>query len=228
MKLHIHYLYFVFVLGLIVTASCKHEIPKPTPKTPSLLDTVCNPNTVYFKNDVFPILSSSCAIPGCHDAATQQNGVNLTNYNSIISTGDIEKGDPSDSDLYEEIAKGDMPPAGYTQLTAAQKQLIYDWILQGALENECTTSCDTNLFTFSADIKPLIDQHCVGCHSGSNPNKGVLLTNYNEISAVASTGQLYGVITASPGFQQMPPANTLSDCEKTKFVKWYLNGYPND
>ena len=31
---------------------------------------ICSPDSIYFENDILPILISNCAIPGCHDASS--------------------------------------------------------------------------------------------------------------------------------------------------------------
>ena len=48
----------------------------------------CDPDSVYFDNQVLPILVSNCAKPGCHDAASHQDGVVLSSYASLMSTVD--------------------------------------------------------------------------------------------------------------------------------------------
>jgi hypothetical protein len=42
----------------------------------------CSGMNVTYSADIKPILNASCAKSGCHDAATAQNGVDLSNYAS--------------------------------------------------------------------------------------------------------------------------------------------------
>ena len=77
-----------------------------TPTKPTLSDT-CSLDTVYFVNDVLPIFIANCAYSGCHDEASQQDGVILTDYDNIINTADVRAGDPDGSDLYEAITETD-------------------------------------------------------------------------------------------------------------------------
>ena len=82
---------FSFLALLACLVSCKHEVPQPM----LVEDTTgngpgsgipCDSNTVYFEQQILPILISNCSQPGCHNAASAQDGVVLTNYSSIIST----------------------------------------------------------------------------------------------------------------------------------------------
>jgi hypothetical protein len=103
------------MVGTLITMSlafnaCQHDPediidPGPDPNDTTDNDTpvgiTCDPDTVYFVNTILPLLQSSCGVTGCHDAASAQDGVVLTDYASIIATGKIKPGDPSDSELYE-------------------------------------------------------------------------------------------------------------------------------
>lgn len=133
---------FIFVPMLftgimLITGSCTHD---PVEPAESSSKDPCDPDTVYFKNDIEPILASSCALSGCHHASSAQSGVNLSPYNSIIKTGDVEAFSPESSDIYEMITEEDpaegMPPGG--QLPQAQIDAIFTWIAQGVKNNQCS------------------------------------------------------------------------------------------
>lgn len=47
-------------LSLLFT-SCKHDSLYEPIDEPPIVDTDCDPNTVYFINDVLPIIQSGCA-----------------------------------------------------------------------------------------------------------------------------------------------------------------------
>lgn len=223
---------FFFVFLIIVVWSCKHDAIIPEGMEEPTQSTVCDSDTVYFVNDIQPLINSTCATSGCHDASTAEHGVILDSYTNIIQTGDVKPFRPDDSELYE-VLFGDkdediMPPPPQSPLTDAQKQLIYTWIMQGAQNNECIDDCDTENVSFASDIAPIISNNCASCHSGTNPNGGVRLTNYNEISVVAQSGLLLNVLTASNGAPQMPQAGSLDDCSIDKIEKWINDGYPNN
>lgn len=194
----------------------------------------CDPDTVFFQNEILPLLVSSCGVIGCHDPGTAEDDVVLTDYASIMSTGKIRPGNPNDSELYEVITDADpekrMPPIPKEPLNSIQIARIEKWIRQGALNNVCyDDNCDTIDVTFSGHIWPVIQNSCYGCHSGANASAGLYLTNFNEISAAATSGNLMASIRHDAGFSAMPKnGNKLSDCTITQFTKWIENGTPNN
>ena len=196
-------------------------------------DHPCDPDTVYFQNEILPLLLSSCATTGCHDEQTSEDGVVLVDYASIIETGKIKPGDPGDSELYEVLFKDDpeerMPPSPKDPLTPEQKSLIEKWILQGAKNNYCDADCDTTNVTFSGSVWPVMQTNCVGCHSGGNPSGDILITNYEEVALLVDNGYLMGVIKQEGEYKPMPPNGAkLSDCDIATIEIWIKNGKPND
>ncbi len=191
----------------------------------------CDPNVVYFEQDVLPILLSNCALAGCHDSKTREEGFDFTSYNKTVAK-DFKRGRPRDTEMYEVLTEEDddmMPPPPMAPLSAEQIKKIYDWIKQGGKNLTCDPgTCDTQNVTFSADILAIIENKCKGCHSGSNPKGNVLLTNYTQTRALALTGRLSGTINASGGFPVMPPLGKLPDCEIQQIEAWIANGAPNN
>ncbi len=167
----------------------------------------CSPDTIYFNRDILPLLSSSCAYAGCHDKKTAEEGLILDNYDDIIRTGEVRAGNPGTSELMEVLTDSDpevrMPPPPKTALTSAQIQILSKWISQGAKNNFCY-SCDSSQFKFATDIMPMIQQNCTGCHGGSAPSKGIILTNYSDVKAVADNGKIL-IVLKSNGTIKMPP-----------------------
>ncbi len=194
----------------------------------------CDPDTVYFQNDILPLLMSSCGVTGCHDPGTAQHGVILTDYASIMQTADVRPGNPADSDLYEVLTETDpdkrMPPPPRQPLNAVQIAKIEKWILQGAQNNVCeTTNCDTVNVTFSGQIFPIIQNTCFGCHSGANPSGGLLLTNHSHVASAAASGRLMGSIRHENGYSPMPQNGAqLNECVITQFEKWIADGTPDN
>lgn len=226
------------LLGVVVLLanSCKHEpwVPanfNPNPDDTTTTSSSCNPDTVYFVNDVLPIFGSSCAMSGCHDEITAEDGVILTDYFHILSTGDIEPGDPNHSEVYEvlfESGNDMMPPAssGIT-LTADQKNAIYTWILQGAQNNACSeSSCDSTNVSYAADVRPIFELHCLGCHTGSAiSGGGIPFDTYTQVAAYVNNGRLIGAINHQPGFSFMPQGQPkLDDCKIATITNWIAEG----
>ncbi|MBK6635098.1 MAG: hypothetical protein IPG38_13010 [Chitinophagaceae bacterium] len=122
------YLNFIGAGILVLIMSCKHDIPVPEINVPVSGGTqTCSTDTVYFQNKVLPLLNSGCAMSGCHDAITHKEGVNLTTYAKILSTGGVQPGNPAGSELYKVLNEtgGDrMPPPPAAAFTQAQKTLF--------------------------------------------------------------------------------------------------------
>lgn len=199
----------------------------------------CDPDTVYFQNTVLPLLQSSCATTGCHDEITHEHGIIMTTYEKIMQTVEIKPFEPWDSKLYEVIEddyqSDRMPPPPGPPFTQDQKDIIYNWILQGALNNYCDDEdCDSVNVSFSGTVFPIIQNNCYGCHSGSNPSGGLSLTNYNQIKNSGSilpgtSGSLLGTITWASGNSPMPKnGNMLSDCNIAQITRWIEDGMPDN
>jgi Planctomycete cytochrome C len=226
---------FILLIGLIgctyFTVSCKHEIPfDPGSGIPTITPT-CSIDTVYFVNTVQPLLNSSCAFAGCHDAVTKKEGVELTSYAKIMTTGGVSPGNPTNSKLFKVLNKTGsdrMPPPPYAGFTQAQKDIVYKWILQGAKNNSCN-GCDTTVFTFSGAVSPLMNTYCKGCHNPASLGGGIDLSTYATVKVQALNGKLMGSITHASGFSAMPKGgNKWSDCQIKQVQKWITSGTPNN
>ncbi|NNC94998.1 MAG: hypothetical protein HKN92_05500 [Chitinophagales bacterium] len=233
---------------LIIIAStlhaCKHDpiIPIEVPFIPSPVDTTfsnpstpCDSTIIYFENQIRPLIASNCAIPGCHDALTAEEGVVLNNYDNIMSTADIKAFDPEDSDLYEVLIETDPdkrmpPPSTGNSLTSEQITLIYNWIDQGANNNYCSDSaCDTVAMSFTNDIHPIIQQYCIGCHSSGVASGGIIMETHSQLQALAFNGSLFGTINHEAGYVPMPYNQTPLDvCFINKIKSWIDDGAPNN
>jgi mono/diheme cytochrome c family protein len=218
--------------------SCKHDaelVPGSMGDTGGTggNNTPCDSTKVYFQQQVLPVLLSNCAMSGCHDDASHQDGVVLTSYAKVMSTADIRPGRPGDSELYERITDNDpserMPRPPRSPLTAAQISLIRRWIEQGAKDITCQSLCDSNSFTYSGAIKSIIGNKCQGCHSGAAASGGIDLSSYAGVKTKITDGRLWGAINHQSGFSAMPKNGAkLSDCEIAQVRKWIEVGSPNN
>jgi len=68
-------LIFFLLAGLLAVAACKKD-KKTDPNA-------CNTDNVSFSNDIMPIMNQSCAVSGCHDAATHSANVQLNDYDHV-------------------------------------------------------------------------------------------------------------------------------------------------
>ncbi len=189
---------------------------------------------VFFQQQILPIFQSSCAVPDCHAAINPEEDMPLYSYETIMGSGEITPGNPWEGDIFESLTESDpediMPQPPYDPLSAEQIQLIQLWIEQGALNNSCANlNCDTLDVTFAADISPIIQNSCQGCHSGNSPQGALSLTNYSQVAAIAANGSLYGCVSGDDTYTAMPyNASALPDCQIEMIRLWIENGYPND
>lgn len=227
----------IIITYLLLSTQCKHDpdliIINPVIPDDTTQIHLCDPDTVYFQNDVLPLLISSCASTGCHDAATAEEGIVLIDYLSVIQSDIIKPGDPDDSEIFEKITETDpeerMPPPPKSPLSNEQITLLRTWVKQGARNNSCDSGCDTLNVTFSGSVWPTLETNCVGCHSESNPEGGISITNYNDAVILANNGSLLGSISHDPIFVAMPKnGQKLIDCKIVEIKRWIENGTPNN
>lgn len=186
-----------------------------------------------FERDILPIFISNCAKSGCHDAASRQDGYVFTSYQTITSKK-FKAGNARETELYEKITENDpddiMPPPPNPRLSGQQIALIGRWINEGAKNTTgCKPLCDSNKFAFAADIQPILNNYCRGCHNAAAPSGGIALDSYNGASNVALNGRLYGAISHSAGFSAMPQGSAkLDDCTIARVRAWIQAGAPNN
>ncbi len=92
---------------------------------------------VEFNRDVRPILSEHCY--ACHgpDKGHRKAGLRLDRRDSAVKHGAVFPGDPDASELVMRILSDDAeemmpPPEAHKELADADKQVLQDWIAQGA------------------------------------------------------------------------------------------------
>ena len=213
--------------------------------TVSSVATDCDSSVVYFRQDVLPLLQSNCAKSGCHNEETRKHGVVLNSYENLMATVEMEREDDDFDDdrdrdddrrgrgngadryknkLEKMMRLNKMPPSPEKKLSQEQRNIILKWIDQGMQNNSCevsATDCNTVNMNFTKDIKPIIDENCVGCHGGAKPKKGYDFSNPEKFREVAFTGLVYLAISHSEGATPMPfEGDKLSDCDISKIKSW--------
>lgn len=222
---------FPFFVGLtlLTLVSCKHE---PPPDVDGTWAENCDPDTVYFGNTILPLIVSNCGMSGCHDEASHEEGIVVTDYYSLMNSDIIDLGNANNSELMEVITESDpdkiMPPPPSSALTADQINAIRTWINQGAKFNNCV-GCDTVNYTFNAYILPIIQTNCTGCHSGGSPSANLPITNYSETVALVTDGSLMHSLYGTGGYSIMPKNTSgLQSCKITQIQKWINDGALNN
>lgn len=76
-----------------------------------------------------------------------------------------------------------------------------------------------------ADIKPILDANCVGCHSGGGAKKGVILSSYQEVVKHVTPGDPDGSRMIRPVKRgMMPPGRPLPAETVAKLEAWVKAG----
>src|SRR5690606_21039388 len=93
---------------------------------------------VSYARDIQPILADNCLT--CHglDASSRQADLRLDTQQGQLDSGAVVPGQPDESLLIARIESDDPemlmpPPSSKRTLTPQQKQLLRDWIEQGAV-----------------------------------------------------------------------------------------------
>ncbi len=230
----------VSILGVLpvclIMVSCQHDPfigPNMLPDPP--VSGMCDPDSVYFQNQILPILVSNCTESGCHNLQDRKEGVVLDSYQNLLATvEDATNNDFEKNKLIRAILDSDpddrMPPAPNAPLSTVQIDLIKRGVTLGALNNagdENFGGCDPTDAKYSSLIQPLIQAKCLGCHSGNNPQGGVKLSNYTEIKAYALNGKLYSSITRSSSWMPLGGAK-LDECSLQRIQAWIQLGAPEN
>jgi hypothetical protein len=108
--------------------SCYKDVIMPD----AAVDPDAPPQATSFKNDIAPMVNTKCALAGCHvtggHAPYMSTGLA---YVQIVNGGYVNTLIPKQSIIYIEINGGmkeNIP-------SAIDRQKIYDWIRNGALNN---------------------------------------------------------------------------------------------
>lgn len=229
------FLLLSFIGGLVVFSSCTHE----TTLQPNLEE------TVYFNTQILPMFQNTCAVSGCHNSVTKEDGYDLSNYASIISKG-IIPGDATKSLIYKTITGESklMPPNN--PLPIDQRTLVKLWIDQGAEETIDPGSLidTTNIdsippASFAREVQSILISNCAssGCHDAATAEMGYDFTSYESavnkgvIAYDAAVSKVYRVIIASENeanFMPPSPRNRLSSEQSEVIANWINRGAKNE
>lgn len=109
--------------------------------------TIWDEDGARYSSDVMPIVTSTCALSGCHSQGTAEYGLDLGDGSWQVvryEVGDngpfVVAGDADQSLFYLAIRPASYPgidrmPQGGPYLPSSQRQYIIDWINQGAQDN---------------------------------------------------------------------------------------------
>jgi len=89
--------------------------------------------------------------------------------------------------------------------------------------------CDSTAVKYSTAVLPIMSASCYSCHAGNFPSGGIKLDTYSDLRVQALNGKLYGSISHSAGYSQMPKnLPQLSACKIATIKGWVDAGAPNN
>lgn len=90
--------------------------------------------------------------------------------------------------------------------------------------------CDTTAVSFSAEIVPILSNHCYGCHSNLNaPIFGGGLSFQDHEDVARYSERIVGAINHRDGFEPMPRgAARLDPCPINLIEAWVNAGTPDN
>jgi hypothetical protein len=121
--------------------------------------------------------------------------------------------------------------------------LIFSPILLLAIASSCyydseeylypdtTSQCDTTNVTYAQSVVPIIQNHCLSCHSNNTASLGgnIKLEDYADIKLRADDHRLLGSVEHLSGYSPMPQGSKkLDDCTISTIRIWVNEGAPNN
>ena len=81
----------------------------------------------------------------------------------------------------------------------------------------------TELITYNADVKVIIDTNCVGCHGSVSPQAGLSLVTYQQVRSAAENGNL--IARMNNPLNPMPQGGLLDTATRAVIDKWADDGF---
>ena len=89
--------------------------------------------------------------------------------------------------------------------------------------------CRTENVGFAADVKPVLETHCLNCHNALAALGGVILQTHEDVKFWVDNGRLLGSIQHLPGFSPMPQiGEKLDECSIEQIESWIADGAPDN
>jgi hypothetical protein len=194
-------------------------------------------DSIYFAQKILPLITNKCA--WCHNGTSQGGEDNLFALNSYETIRPyVDPSNPSSSSLYRVLSSSGenlMPPPPNPVLDNSDQAMFLKWITEGAVNNSCSGgTCDTTgTITYTAQIVPILQHNCTGCHTPPYNQGGVDLTGYAQVKTLAETLRpnspggtpvLIGVVKRMAGFKSMPTSYKLDECSIRTMELWIAQG----
>lgn len=89
-------------------------------------------------------------------------------------------------------------------------------------------SCAVSDISYSADLVPILNLHCISCHNESSTQSNIYLETYENLAPYVADGKFMGSIKHDDGFEPMPIGGKLENCDIALFEKWIEEGALNN
>ena len=197
---------------------------------------------VDFQTEIQPIIESACL--SCHNPQNAEGELRLDSLQNALTGGDrgaaIVPGKPEESPFYATTVlpaddDGIMPPEG-PPLAKSQTERLRKWIAEGA---KWTASAKLQVqprIDFVKHIQPILEVHCLSCHSGDEPEadyslatrKAAMESGVGAPSIVAfspNESALYALtILHEEADELMPPGDPLPQELTERLRLWISQG----
>ena len=129
------------------------------------------------------------------------------------------------------VESGRMPPEGNLPLTAAEKDLLLDWLGNEELLEGEPADAPLSKYTWWGDVRPIVEERCSLCHveGGLAPFP---LQSYEDIVAIRAAAEhsvVHGTMppwNPSNGYTRLQHNLSLTREEKAVLLDWLAGGVP--
>jgi mono/diheme cytochrome c family protein len=84
--------------------------------------------------------------------------------------------------------------------------------------------CDTLSVSYNQRILPILQDNCLGCHSGASPSGDVNLDSYASVWPYIQNGSLLNAIRYNNLASPMPPSGKMNTCNIDLIAAWINQG----
>lgn len=90
-------------------------------------------------------------------------------------------------------------------------------------------NCKTDEISFEREIKPILANNCLVCHSAAANLGNITLQTHEDIIPYIQNGSLLGSVRHDAGFSPMPEnTSRINDCSISQIESWIEAGAPNN
>lgn len=90
-------------------------------------------------------------------------------------------------------------------------------------------NCNTEAVSFEREIRPILANNCLVCHSEAANLGNVTLQKHEDIIPYIQNGSLLGSIRHDAGFAPMPEnTSRINNCSISQIESWIEAGAPNN